>query len=111
MTRTTTPSGSRRLRARSRPHSWALRPPRRGYRRPAATPRSRLPKGVLTFWARARHLLWSWWPWAIVSIWAIGDARWGWAIGAGAMALISYLIAPPAAPPRFGLDHAFAIDS
>jgi cardiolipin synthase A/B len=70
-----------------------------------------LPKGVLTFWARARHLLWSWWPWAIVSIWAIGDARWGWAIGAGAMALISYLIAPPAAPPRFGLEHAFAIDS
>jgi cardiolipin synthase A/B len=46
-----------------------------------------------------------------VSIWAIGDARWGWAIGAGAMALVSYLIAPRAAPPRFGLDHEFSIDS
>jgi cardiolipin synthase len=66
---------------------------------------------MLTFWARARRLLWSWWPWAVVSIWAIGNARWGWAIGAGAMALVSYLIAPPAAPPRFGLDHEFAVDS
>jgi cardiolipin synthase len=47
----------------------------------------------------------------MVSIWAIGDARWGWAIGAGAMALVSHLIAPTAAPPRFGLDHEFSIDS
>jgi cardiolipin synthase A/B len=66
---------------------------------------------VLTFWTRARRLLWSWWPWAVVSIWGIGDARWGWAIGAGAMALVSYLIAPSAAPPRFGLDHEFPIES
>ncbi len=74
-------------------------------------PRSREPKGVLTFWTRARRLLWSWWPWAIVSIWAIGDARWGWAIGGGVMAMVSYLIAPAAPPPRFGLDHEFSIDS
>jgi cardiolipin synthase A/B len=73
--------------------------------------RSRVPKGVLTFWTRARRLLWSWWPWAIVSIWGIGDARWGWAIGGGAMALVSYLIAPAVAPPRFGLDHEFSLDS
>ena len=66
---------------------------------------------MLTFWTRARRLLWSWWPWALVSVWAIGDVRWGWAIGAGAMALVSYLIAPSAAPPRFGLDHEFSLDS
>jgi cardiolipin synthase len=47
----------------------------------------------------------------MVSIWAIGDARWGWAIGAGAMSLVSYLIAPAAPPPRYGLDHEFSIDS
>jgi cardiolipin synthase len=88
-----------------------MRRSRRGYRRPAVEPRSRLPKGALTFWTRARRLLWSWWPWAIVSIWAIGSARWGWAIGGGLMALVSYLIAPPAAPPRFGLDHEFSVDS
>ena len=83
----------------------------RGYRLQAVEPRSRIPKGILTFWTRARRLLWSWWPWAIVSIWAIGDARWGWAIGTGAMAMVSYLIAPAAAPPRFGLDHEFSIES
>ena len=65
----------------------------------------------MTFWTRARRLLWSWWPWALVSIWAIGSAEWGWAIGGGAMALVSYLMAPPAPPPRFGLDHEFSIDS
>jgi cardiolipin synthase A/B len=47
----------------------------------------------------------------LVSLWAIGTGRWGWAIGAGAMALVSYLLAPPAPPPRFGLDHEFSIDS
>lgn len=47
----------------------------------------------------------------MVSIWAIGDARWGWAIGAGAMAFVSYLIAPAEAAPRFGLDHEFPVDS
>jgi cardiolipin synthase len=46
-----------------------------------------------------------------VSIWAAGDGRWKWAIGTGLMAMISYLIAPRAAPPRYGLDHAFDIDS
>ena len=70
-----------------------------------------MPKGVLTFWTRGRRLLWSWWPWAIVSIWAIGDARWGWAIGTAAMSMVSYLIAPAAAPPRYGLDHEFSVDS
>src|SRR4029453_13613767 len=98
------------LRARSRPKPWR-RPRRRGWHHPVRDVRSRVPKGMLTFWTRARRLLWSWWPWAIVSIWAIGDARWGWAVGAGVMALVSYLIAPAAAPPRFGLDHEFSIES
>jgi len=109
---TTTQTGTRRVgpRARSRPYVWTARGRRRGYRRPGVEPRSRLPKGVLTFWTRARRLLWSWWPWAAVCLWAIGDDRTGWAIGGGAMALVSYLIAPPAAPPRFGLEHEFSID-
>src|SRR5687768_2557768 len=110
---TATRAGRRRPgpRARSRPRAWRRYGARQGWRHPALDPRSRVPKGVLTFWTRARRLLWSWWPWAIVSIWAMGDTRWGWAIGAGAMAMVSYLIAPAAAPPRYGLDHEFAIDS
>jgi cardiolipin synthase A/B len=100
-----------RLRPSSRPPAWPGRRTPRGYRLSSAKPRSRIPKGILSFWTRARRLLWSWWPWAIVSIWAIGDARWGWAIGTGIMAMVSYLIAPAAAPPRFGLDHEFSTES
>jgi len=84
---------------------------RRGWQHPARDPRTRSPKGNLPFWTRGRRLLWSWWPWAIVCIWGISQARWGWAFGGGAMALVSYLIAPAAAPPRYGLDHEFPIDS
>ena len=98
-------------RAKSRPHVWTGHRVRPSWRYVPVDPRKRPPKGVLTFWTRARRLLWSWWPWAIVCIWGIGAARWGWAIGAGAMAIVSYLIAPPTAPPRYGLDHEFPVDS
>src|SRR5215213_3507253 len=97
-------------RARSRPSPWRPRR-RRGWRFVQVDARSRKPKGTPTFWTRARRLLWSWWPWALVSIWAIADARWGWAVGAALMALVSYVIAPPTAPPRYGLDHEFPIHS
>ena len=46
-----------------------------------------------------------------MAVWALSDARWGWVWGSTAMAVISYLIAPRAAPPRFGLDHEFDVDS
>jgi cardiolipin synthase len=42
---------------------------------------------------------------------AIAAREWWWAFGAGAMAIVSYLIAPVEAPPRYGLDHEFAVDS
>jgi len=69
------------------------------------------PKGRLSLLTRGRRLLWSWWPWAMVSIWAIAERHWGWAIGAGLFALVAYLVAPSALPPRYGLDHQFSIDS
>jgi cardiolipin synthase A/B len=72
---------------------------------------SRPGKGALSLPTRARRLLWSWWPWALVSIWRIAEQDWGWAIGAGSFALIAYLVQPAALPPRFGLDHQFAVDS
>lgn len=110
-----TATGSTRARtgprARSRPRRWSHRTVRPGWRHVSSDPRARVPKGVLTFWTRGRRLLWSWWPWAVISIWGVADGRWGWAIGAGAMAMVSYLIAPVALPPRYGLDHEFSIDS
>jgi len=47
----------------------------------------------------------------MASVWAIGDARWGWAIGCAVMAVVSHLLTPVADPPRFGLDHKFAVES
>ena len=99
------------LRPRSRPVSWARRQPTRGWRLPSVDARARKPKGALTVGARLRRLLWSWWPWAIVSIWALLYDEWTWAIGTGVMALIAYLTAPAALPPRYGLSHQFDIES
>ena len=65
---------------------------------------------MLPPWTRARRLLWSWWPWSIACIYSMVHDEWGWAIGMGSMAFISYLIAPTEFPPRYGLDHEFAVD-
>jgi cardiolipin synthase len=35
--------------------------------------------------------------------------KWGWAIGTGLMALVSYLLTPVESAPRYGLDHQMAI--
>jgi cardiolipin synthase len=76
----------------------------------APDPLTRKPKGVTTFWGRARRLFWSWWVWALLYLWATATDRWGWAAGAGAMAFISYLITPAEYPPRYGLDHELSVD-
>ena len=62
-----------------------------------------LSQGILSI---GRRLFWSWWPWAIVSLWATSDGRWGWALGCGVMA-VHGLLTPAADPPRFGLEHEF----
>jgi cardiolipin synthase A/B len=79
--------------------------------RPATDPRHRPPKGLHPFWTRARRLLWAWWPWFGGAIWAFSDDRFGLGIGLGAMAVVSYLIAPVETPPQFGLDHELSIES
>jgi cardiolipin synthase len=74
-------------------------------------PRTRPPKGILSLWARVRRVLWSWWLWTALSIWLISDDRWGLATVTTVLALISHLTTPAAEPPKYGLDHEFAIDS
>ena len=101
VTMTTTTRIARRAvgpRPRSRPPLWRRPRHRRGYRRPRADTRRRLPKGVLTFWTRARRLLWSWWPWA-----SCASGRSEMPGGAGQSVrvrwrMVSYLIAPAARP-------------
>ena len=101
----------RRPRPRSHPGLWRARRVGRGWHYPARRAHSRLPRGVLTFWTRARRLLWSWWPWAAASLWLAGDGRTGWAVATGALAVVSHLIAPKSDPPRYGLDHVCPVGS
>jgi cardiolipin synthase len=83
--------------------------PRQWRYRLAPDPRARRPKGVLSFWARARRLFWSWWPWAAICVVSTVVDRWALAIGTGAMAVVSYLMAPTEASPHYGLDHEFSV--
>jgi cardiolipin synthase len=103
--------------ARTRPSNPASRRYRRTLRRHplgrrmATDPRHRPPKGLPAFWTRARRLFWSWWPWALLAVWAFTASKTGWGIGSLAMSLFSYLSAPMETPPRFGLDHELEVDS
>jgi cardiolipin synthase A/B len=63
------------------------------------------------FGTRARRLFWSWWPWFGGAMWAFSDGRFGLGVGLGAMAGISYLIAPVETPPQYGLDHELVVSS
>jgi cardiolipin synthase len=91
----------RRLRRRAR----ALR------RRYATDPRHRPPKGLPAFWTRARRLLWSWWPWALVSVWAFSTGETVLGMAALVCALVVHLAAPVETCPQFGLDHEMAVES
>ena len=95
---------------KSRPRLRSALRRRRGWRL-KTDPRHQKPKGMLTFWTRARRLLWSWWPWSLLFVWLMAKQEWWWALGSALMGFFSYLIAPAAAPPRYGLDHEFEIDS
>jgi cardiolipin synthase len=72
---------------------------------------SRRPKGMASLWVRARRLFWSWWVWALVCVSSAVYDQWGWALGMGVLSLVTYLIQPTEFPPRYGLDHAFTVES
>ncbi|MEZ5285798.1 MAG: phospholipase D-like domain-containing protein [Vicinamibacterales bacterium] len=104
-------SGPRR--ARSEPPRFRKgRVPRKWRHRlePRVT-RERRPRGLPGLWTRARRVLWSWMLWAALGVLAISLDSWGWAIGAGAVSLVAYLIGPREYPPTFGLDHDTTVGS
>ena len=61
--------------------------------------------------ATVRRLLWAWWLWAGVSVASLGAQRWTWAVAAGALSLVCYLLAPVESPPQYGLEHNFGVES
>jgi cardiolipin synthase len=77
----------------------------------APDPLKRRPKGLVSLWTHARRLLWSWWPWATACLLAAQADRWGWAAGLALLGVFAFLAAPTEFPPRYGLDHEFAVES
>ena len=55
---------------------------RRRRHRLAIDPLKRAPKGLTSFWARGRKLLWSWWPWLLAGLFALEQREWWWAFAA-----------------------------
>ena len=68
-------------------------------------------KGPPSAWARLRRFFWSWWPWALTGLVLNQTGHRGWALAAVFMAVLCYLLAPKAEPPRYGLEHRFSTDS
>jgi cardiolipin synthase len=60
-------------------------------------------------WKRGRRLLLSWWVWAGLGVGATALDAWWWAVLSGGFAFICFLITPAERPPRYGLDHEFAV--
>jgi cardiolipin synthase len=72
-------------------------------------PKVRRQIGVRTAWAKVRQIFFAWWVWAGVAIFALIYDSWGWAAGAGLMAVFAFLVWPREVAPRVGLDHEFNV--
>ncbi len=97
---------------RSQPSPFRHRPrtARRSYK-PAPDPRTTKPKGLSTAWTRVRRLVWSWSPWAALSVYLIVQDHWWGAALAALWSGVSSLSTPAEFPPQFGLDHGLKVGS
>ena len=100
---------TRRPRPTSRPSP--LRAAVRRHRNRPVDPRSKQPKGQIGAFTHLRRAVWSWWPWSLLALWLVSASHWLWAAAATLMALLSHLLTPRSQPPRFGLEHEFAVNS
>ncbi|HET9371291.1 MAG TPA: phospholipase D-like domain-containing protein [Vicinamibacterales bacterium] len=73
--------------------------------------RERERRGWPSVWHIVRRLLWAWWLWAGVAVWALTTTRWGWFYGAVAAAIVTHLGAPREQAPTYGLDHELDLDA
>ena len=63
-----------------------------------------------TAWTRVRRLLWSWWPWALLSVYFFDQHNWWAAVGIGLWAGVCSLSTPIEFPPQYGLDHGLTVE-
>jgi cardiolipin synthase len=71
--------------------------------------RERQRGGWPAVWRAIRRLLWAWWMWAAIAIWALVQERWGWFSGAVIAAIVAHLGAPREHAPTYGLDHELTV--
>ena len=90
-------------RARRVPRRW-----RRGVS--LQHPKDQSPKATPPVWLRIRRVLFAWWIWALLTVVALVFDEWWWAVGAGALAVVCFVLTPAERAPRYGLDHAFGVD-
>ena len=67
-------------------------------------------KGIATAWTRIRRLIWSWWPWALLSVYYIDQRNWWAAFGIAMWSAVCSLSTPAEFPPQYGLDHGLTVD-
>ena len=89
-------------------HHRSLR--RRVSYHPPPDPRLTKAKGIATAWTRIRRLIWSWWPWALLSVYYIDRRNWWAALGIALWSGVCSLSTPAEFPPQYGLDHGLAVD-
>jgi cardiolipin synthase len=104
-----TPVAYRVTRPRYRPYLRRQPIRARPSYRPPPDPRYQKPKGVVTAWTRVRRLLWSWWPWAMLSVYYIDQRNWWAAVGIGLWSGVCSLSTPAEFPPQYGLDHNLTV--
>jgi cardiolipin synthase len=94
---------------KSRPLGVPKRRPR-GWQR--ADLRRARPKGSVSLPDRFRRLVWSWWPWALLSVWTVTATSSDWlGVFYGGVAILAYLASPAAEPPRYGLDQDMSVSA
>ena len=71
--------------------------------------RERQRRGLPAVWSLVRRLVWAWWIWAGVAVWALTDQQWGWFVGASMAAAIAHLAAPRERAPTYGLEHPLEV--
>jgi cardiolipin synthase len=81
------------------------------FRRRRRPLRPRRARGVPSWWARLRYLVWAWWVWVAAAAAAVWFDRSNTAIGLVAWGVLAYLFAPRERAPTYGLEHDFPVES
>ena len=58
-----------------------------------------------SLWTRVRRLLFAWWVWGAVAVWAAATDNWALAVSMAVLAMFVHMAAPLERTPVYGLEH------